>query len=214
MKVSVRTVGPFRENSYLIVDDAANVAVLVDPGDEPEALVAMVQASGATLDAIWCTHAHLDHIGGIVGVRRQYPVPVHLHPLDLPFFRQLSARAAEMYGVPFEQPECDVTSLADGQEMRCGSLSFTVVHVPGHSPGQVSFNGHGAAFSGDLLFAGSIGRTDLPLSDPVAMDASLERFARLPRETVVYPGHGAPTSIGAERQSNPFLSGHARTVKR
>ena len=214
MKVDVRTVGPFRENCYLIVDEATNSAVLVDPGDEGESLVAMVRASGANLAAIWCTHAHLDHIGGIAAVRRTYPVPVHLHPLDLPFYTQLSARAAEMYGVPFEQPEGDVTTLSDGQVLRCGTLSFTVMHVPGHAPGQVSFNGHGVAFSGDLLFAGSIGRTDLPLSNPFDMDASLDRFAALPGETMVHPGHGEATTIGIERETNPFLSGRARTLKR
>ena len=210
----MRTVGPFQENCYLIVDDETNEAVLVDPGDDGAELVAMVQRSGATLTAIWCTHAHIDHIGGIAEVRRTYPVPVSLHPLDLPYFTQLSARAALMYGVSFEQPEPPDLELAEGDVVHCGSLAFTVMHLPGHAPGQVSFNGEGAAFSGDLLFYGSIGRTDLPLSDPFAMDASLARFARLPGETIVYPGHGPSTTIGAERETNPFLAGRARALKR
>ena len=214
MKIDVRTVGPFQENCYLVVDPATNEAVLVDPGDEGASLAAMVESSGATLSAIWCTHAHLDHIGGIAEVRRRYPVPVHLHPLDMPFYTQLSARAAEAYGVPFEQPTGDVTPLADGDVVHCGRLAFTVTHLPGHSPGQVSFNGHGVALSGDLLFAGSIGRTDLPLCNPFDMEASLERFAALPGETTVYPGHGPATTVARERDSNPFLSGVARTLKR
>ena len=98
--------------------------------------------------------------------------------------------------------------------MQCGALRFEVMHVPGHAPGQVSFNGHGIAIAGDLLFAGSIGRTDLPLSDPYAMDASLERFSALPASTRVYPGHGPSTTIGKELETNPFLSGRARSVKR
>jgi glyoxylase-like metal-dependent hydrolase (beta-lactamase superfamily II) len=214
MIIDVRTVGPFQENCYLVVDDATSEAVLVDPGDDGEQLLEMVRASGARLTAIWCTHAHIDHIGAINAVRAAHPVPVYLHPRDLPYYTALSARAAVMYGVDFDQPEGPHAELADGQVVHCGSLAFTVMHVPGHAPGLVSFNGHGVALSGDLLFEGSIGRTDLPLSNPFEMDASLERFATLPADTVVYPGHGPATTIGAERRSNPFLSGRARALKR
>lgn len=214
MKVDRRTVGPFEENCYLVSDEAAGAAVLIDPGEEGERIVEMIRSSGATLEAIWLTHAHLDHIGAIAAVRRQFDVPVWLHPLDLPNYTRLSARAAEMYGLPFEQPEGPDHELADGQTLSCGGLSFQVMHVPGHAPGLVSFNGESAAFGGDLLFAGSIGRTDLPLGNPVDMDASLERFAALPDEIVVYPGHGPDTTIGRERRTNPFLTGRARAVRR
>jgi len=214
VKIDMRTVGPFQENCYLIVDETTNRAVLVDPGDEGEELVRMVRASGADLEAIWLTHAHIDHIGGIAEVRRHFDVPVHLHPLDLPYYTQLSARAAQMYGVSYEQPDGPHRELAEGDVMTCGSLRFTVMHVPGHAPGLVSFNGEGCAFSGDLLFAGSIGRTDLPLSNPFDMDASLDRFGALPGETRVYPGHGGATTTAEEKRSNPFLAGRARALKR
>jgi glyoxylase-like metal-dependent hydrolase (beta-lactamase superfamily II) len=214
VKIDVRTVGPFQENCYLVVDETTNRAVLVDPGDDGPRLVEMVRASGAALDAIWLTHAHIDHIGAIADVRRRYDVPVHLHPLDLPYYERLSARAAEMYGIPFEQPDGPHHELADGDVLSVGSLRFTVMHVPGHAPGLVSFNGDGVSLSGDLLFAGSIGRTDLPLANPFDMDASLERFSTLPGETIVYPGHGAPTTIADERRTNPFLAGRARALKR
>lgn len=214
MKIDVRTVGAFAENCYLVGDEGSGRAVLVDPGDEGERIVEMVRAFGATLDAIWLTHAHLDHIGAINVVRAAFPVPVHLHPLDLPFYESLSAHAARMYGLPWDQPDAVTLPIAEGDVMRCGALEFRVMHVPGHAPGQVSFNGSDVAFGGDLLFAGSIGRTDLPLSDPYAMDASLERFATLPATTRVYPGHGPSTTIGKELETNPFLSGRARALKR
>lgn len=214
MRIESRTVGPFAENCYLVIDEGSGRAVLIDPGDEGSRIIEMVADSGASLDAIWLTHAHLDHIGAVNDVRAHYTVPVYLHPLDLPYYERLSAHAAKMYGLPWDQPEAVPVPMADGDTMECGTLTFSVMHVPGHAPGQVSFNGHGVALSGDLLFAGSIGRTDLPLSDPYAMDASLEQFASLPASSVVYPGHGPTTTIGKEIETNPFLSGRARTVKR
>jgi hydroxyacylglutathione hydrolase len=214
VRIESRAVGPFQANSYLVVDPATDVAVLIDPGADGAALLEMVRESGARLEAIWLTHAHVDHMGAVAEVRRRHPVPVSVHPLDRPFYDSISARMAEAYGLPFEQPAPPDRELADGDLLACGELRFTVMHVPGHAPGLVSFNADGVALCGDLLFAGSIGRTDLPLSDPFAMDASLERFAALPDYTTVYPGHGGATTIGEELQSNPFLSGRARALKR
>jgi glyoxylase-like metal-dependent hydrolase (beta-lactamase superfamily II) len=212
--VEHRTVGIFEENCYLVADESSGKAVIIDPGDEAARLIGMVRDAGVTLEAIWLTHAHVDHIGAVAAVRREFGVPVFLHPLDLPYYTRLSARSAEMYGMDFEQPDPPEHELADGDVLACGSLRFTVMHVPGHAPGLVSFNGHGAAFGGDLLFAGSIGRTDLPLASPTDMDASLERFATLPDETIVLPGHGPRTTLAREKLSNPFLTGRARSVRR
>jgi hydroxyacylglutathione hydrolase len=214
VKIDHRTVGVFEENCYLLTDDATGRAVLIDPGDEGARIVAMVRASGVTLDAVWLTHAHIDHIGAVAAVRRSFDVPVHLHPMDLPYYTELSARAAAMYGLDFEQPEAPDHELADGQEVMCGGLRFTVMHVPGHAPGLVAFNGEGISFGGDLLFAGSIGRTDLPLGSPGDMNTSLARYAMLPEGTIVYPGHGPSTTIGREKRTNPFLTGAARLVRR
>lgn len=211
--IRFETVGPFQENSYLVVDDATERAALVDPGDEPERLLEMVARSGATLDAIWLTHAHLDHVGAINGVRRVHPVPVFLHPLDRPLYDR-AAEIAAAYGVPLEQPDPPDRTLADGDVVTVGALRFNVLHTPGHAPGHVVFVGPGLALGGDLLFRGSVGRTDLPFCNGADMEASLARVSALPGETVVYPGHGPSTTIDEELANNPFLNGTAMPVRR
>jgi hydroxyacylglutathione hydrolase len=214
VKITGLTVGPFEENAYLVVDEGTRRAVLIDPGDEASRIVRMVRDSGAELEAIWLTHAHIDHIGAVAAVKREWDVPVYLHPADAPLYAA-GATQASFYGLPFEQPGPAERTLADGDRIRVGGLEFDVLHVPGHSPGLVVFHGNGVVLAGDLLFAGSIGRTDLPLSSPTAMETSLARVMReLPDETVVHPGHGPATSIGRERATNPFVTGLARMLVR
>lgn len=209
MKIDFRTVGPFVENSYLVIDDQAGHAVFVDPGDEADELVAMGEKWGAQVDAIWLTHAHIDHIGGIVGVRRRWPVPVHMHPRDSAVFER-AGDVARMYGIPFERPEAPDVDLAEGQVLTVGGLAFDVLHMPGHAPGHCVFVGEGIMLGGDLLFAGSVGRTDLPFSDHDAMAASLGRLTTLDSNIVVRPGHGPETTIGRELETNPFLTSIVR----
>jgi glyoxylase-like metal-dependent hydrolase (beta-lactamase superfamily II) len=211
--VASHTVGALQENCYLVVDDDQGRAVLVDPGAEGDRLVDAVRRSGAELDAIWLTHAHIDHVGGIAAVKRVWDVPVHLHPADELLYRNADRQAAA-YGLPFEAPPPFDRRLADGDVLRVGSLAFEVMHTPGHAPGHVLFVGEGVAFARDLIFAGSIGRTDLPLSNPAHMQESLARAATLPPETALHPGHGPATTMGAELRSNPFLSGAARVLRR
>ena len=212
MKITHVTVGPFQENSYLVVDETTNDAVLVDPGDSDPRVLRMLQESGATLRAIWLTHGHVDHIGGIAAVKRLHDVPVHLHKADRVVY-DAQEFYAEAYNIPFEPPPPPDTELVDGGTVSFGSLTFDVTHVPGHAPGHVMFSGHGVVLGGDLLFAGSIGRTDLPLGNPTDMTQSLTKIAALPPETVVYAGHGPQTTVGTELQTNPFLNGTAN-VKR
>jgi hydroxyacylglutathione hydrolase len=214
VKVARLTVGPFEENCYLIVDDDARRAVLVDPGDEPTRIARMVRDSRAELEAIWLTHAHIDHIGAVAALKREWDVPVYLHPADAPLY-VAGATQASFYGLDFEQPGPPERTFADGDRLRVGGLEFEVLHTPGHSPGHVILHAAGVVLGGDLLFAGSIGRTDLPLSSPAAMEASLTRvMAYFADEVVVHPGHGPSTSIGRERATNPFLNSRARVPVR
>jgi glyoxylase-like metal-dependent hydrolase (beta-lactamase superfamily II) len=205
------TVGLLEENTYLLVDDATGAAVLVDPGDEGDVILAGVEASGARLEAIWVTHGHLDHVGAIAAVKRAWDVPIHLHPLDEPLYRT-AWKQAEYYGIPFEQPPAADQEFAEGGSVTVGTLTFEVMHAPGHAPGHVVLHGHGIALVGDVLFAGSVGRTDLPLSNPAHLTASLRKLSALPAETIVYPGHGPTTTIGRELATNPFLTGAARVL--
>jgi hydroxyacylglutathione hydrolase len=208
MRVAAWTVGEFQENCYLVEDESGRAAI-IDPGGEPARLVSEIEESGAEPEALWLTHAHLDHIGAIAALRRRWPVPVHLHPADRPLY-VAAERQARMYGLPFEEPPPPDAELGDGDVLRVGRLSFAVMHAPGHSPGHVVLHGHGVAFVGDCLFAGSVGRTDLPGSNGAQLVESLRKIAALPGETIVYPGHGPSTTIAEERATNPFLTGAAR----
>jgi hydroxyacylglutathione hydrolase len=213
VSVQTLTVGAFQENCYLIVDSRSGKAVIVDPGGEGERLVEAVDKSGATLEAVWITHAHVDHVGAIASIKQRWDVPVYLHPLDRRLY-EAAGRQAQVYGVQFEEPPPPDREFSDGQQLKIGDVALSVMHAPGHSPGHVVIHGDGIALVGDCLFAGSIGRTDLPFSDPPQLAASLEKISALPPETVVYPGHGMDTTIGEERRSNPFLNGSARIVGR
>jgi hydroxyacylglutathione hydrolase len=211
--VQTLTVGAFQENCYLVLDSRSGKAVIVDPGGEGERLVEAVDKSGATLEAVWITHAHVDHVGAIASIKQRWDVPVYLHPLDRRLY-EAAGRQAQVYGVQFEEPPPPDREFADGQQLKVGDVELSVMHAPGHSPGHVVIHGDGIALVGDCLFAGSIGRTDLPFSDPPQLAASLQKISALPPETVVYPGHGMDTTIGEERRSNPFLNGSARIVGR
>lgn len=211
VRVQQLTVGPLSENCWLLSDSESGTAVLVDPGEEHDRIMAALEATGCALDSIWLTHAHFDHVGAIAGLRELYDVPVRLHPLDLPLYRAASS-SARVWGIEVSPPPEPTHDIGEGDSLRVGRFTFTVWHLPGHAPGHVAFLGHGLCISGDLIFAGSIGRTDLPLCDPKAMMESLARLAALPPGTRVLPGHGPTTTIGNELNSNPFMSGLVRPI--
>ena len=210
LDVLTLTNGVFAENCHILVDRDAGEAVIVDPGEEADLFLHRVATERVTLKAIWLTHAHVDHILGVAEVVEATHVPVYLHPADRPWYDALPEQA-ERFGLSASAPPPPGMELADGVTVTLGGLSVEVRHVPGHTPGHVAFVGHGAAVVGDCLFAGSIGRTDLPGGDTETLLSSIRgKLLTLPDETVVYPGHGPPTTIGRERRTNPFLTGALR----
>jgi hydroxyacylglutathione hydrolase len=196
--------GPLQENAWLVIDRATRDAAMVDPGEDADLLIAAVERAGVRLRAIWLTHAHFDHIGAVKALRARFEVPVFLHEADVPIFEAGPFQAAS-YGLPFEGDEVPAERFTEGQGLRLGELSFTVMHTPGHSPGHVTLYGHGIALVGDCLFAGSIGRTDLPFGNVSDFGRSLSRIVALPPETRVLPGHGPATTIGEQRRTNPYI---------
>jgi len=204
--------GQFVENCYFVIDEATAECAIIDPGEEAGLIAHKLQAEGVRPVGIWLTHAHLDHVLGVSRVREETGAPVYLHPADRPLYDAAPQQGAA-FGIPAPRLAPPDRSFAHGDELRVGKLTFTVRHVPGHSPGHVAVVGHGAVFAGDVLFQGSIGRTDLPGGDFDALIGSIGReLLVLPDSTIVYPGHGPETTIGAERQSNPFLTGAVRAV--
>jgi hydroxyacylglutathione hydrolase len=212
LRIEAFPVGPFQANAYVIIDDATQRAAIVDPGADGDSLGDHLLATGVTLDAIWITHGHLDHVGGIAGVRRKFPdAPIWLHPADRPLYDNV-AQQARVYGIPMESPPPPDRSWGEGDRVALGQHRFDILHLPGHAPGHVVLMGADVVFVGDVVFAGSIGRTDLPLSDPRAMQASLQRVVQWAPQLTLYPGHGPSTTVGAEMRSNPFLVGLARPL--
>lgn len=210
MKVVAVPNGQFVENSYLVIDEASGVCAVIDPGEDADLIADHLARSGARPVAIWLTHAHIDHVLGVSRLKAETAAPVCLHPADRPLYDHVPEQALA-FGLRAEPlPEPD-RALAHGDVLKVGTLAFRVHHAPGHSPGSVVFVGQGVAFTGDVLFQGSIGRTDLPGGDFETLIASIEReLLTLPDSTIVYAGHGPDTSVGHERRHNPFLSGAQR----
>lgn len=200
--------GVFAENCYLVVDERAKECAIVDPGEEAGLILHKVKETGARPVAIWLTHAHVDHVLGVPRVHAETGAPIYLHPADRRLYDRVPDQAAA-FGLRMSErlppPDHD---WSHGQIARVGELEFQVRHAPGHAPGHVVLVGDGVVLGGDVLFAGSIGRTDLPGGDTEALLASIEReLLSLPDAHIVHTGHGPDTTIGRERRTNPYLTG-------
>lgn len=200
------TVGMVQENSYIVrADSQADRAVIVDPGDEPERLLAAAESLGVRIEAILLTHCHFDHIGAVAPVAAATGAPVYCPVIERPLLSDVMRWVPPGFG-PFESYEADHT-LAGGERLNLAGMDFEVIFTPGHSPGHLTYAVGGALLSGDVLFQGSVGRVDLPGGDWGTLERSIEGLIRAyPAETAVHPGHMGVTTLGRELQTNPFLS--------
>ena len=207
MAINQYRLGPMGNNTYLIVDDATGEAALVDPSFDSEELWPELQGLGLTLRYLLNTHAHFDHVIGNAFFAAATGIPIALHRDDLPLLRALPQQA-KMFGFEVEPSPDPTIWLEEGRSLTLGETEIGVLHTPGHSPGSVTFVIGDSAIVGDCLFAGSIGRTDLPgASQQTLLQSIKTRLLSLPDLTHVLPGHEESTTIGDERRTNPFLRG-------
>jgi glyoxylase-like metal-dependent hydrolase (beta-lactamase superfamily II) len=209
MIVEMVTVGPFQENCYVISDEASGTGALIDPGDEPARIALTVERLGLAISRIIVTHAHVDHVRAIAPLVDEYICPVLMHE-EAEAMLKTAPQQAMMFGTRFGKvPKVD-GYITDDEVLEVGPIKLRSLYTPGHAPGHLAFYAEeqGIVFSGDALFAGSVGRVDLPGgSMEVLMRSISERLMTLPDETRVLSGHGPETTIGRERMTNPFLRG-------
>jgi glyoxylase-like metal-dependent hydrolase (beta-lactamase superfamily II) len=208
LDVQMFTVGPVQENCFIVREQGSGRAVIVDPGEEPDKLLAAIETLGIEkLEAILITHTHFDHVGAVAPVARATGAPVYCPELETRVLANIMDFVPwEGFG-PFESYDADHT-VKGGETLELAGLTFDVVFTPGHSPGHVTYavKDADAVFSGDVLFEGSVGRVDLPGGDWPTLLRSIESLVdAYPAETTVYPGHMGITTLGRERATNPFL---------
>jgi hydroxyacylglutathione hydrolase len=206
------TVGSIAENCFVIHNEGSGRALIVDPGEEPERILAEVEATGAEVEAILITHCHFDHIGAVAPVAAATGAPVYCPEIEVPMLADIMSFVPFPGFGPYESYQADET-VKGGEELELAGLALDVIFTPGHSPGHVTYSvrGEEAIFSGDVLFQGSVGRVDLPGGDgPTLMRSIATLVDSHAPETTVYPGHMSITSLAAERATNPFLAEQPR----
>jgi glyoxylase-like metal-dependent hydrolase (beta-lactamase superfamily II) len=209
MILEMLTVGPFQENCYVIGDEATGEGALIDPGDEAARIALAVERTNLEIGWIIITHAHIDHVGAVAALVDEYACPVLMHAEAEPMLGQLPTQAM-MMGLRFGKVPAVDRHIEDDEVLEVGGLELKALYTPGHAPGHLAFylESEGLVLSGDALFAGGVGRTDLFGGDMKLLLRSIdERLMTLPDETRVLPGHGPETTIGEEQAHNPFLGG-------
>jgi len=198
-------VGPFAMNAHILWCSRTQAGILIDPGDEVDLILQTIMALKVKPARIVLTHAHLDHVFYAKEVQKRLMLPLFMHRDDEPLLERLPYQA-QMFGLPTPEPPRVDGYLAEGDEVSFGEVTLKILHVPGHSPGSIMLYGEDTAVVGDVLFQGSIGRTDLPFgSYETLMNSIRQKLMTLPDRVRVLPGHGSETTIGFERRSNPFL---------
>jgi len=201
------TVGPVQENCFIARVDGSSRAVIIDPGDEADRILAPVRELGLEVEAVLLTHTHFDHVGAVAPVARETGAPVYVSEIERPVLADIMSYVPFAGIGPYESYEADYV-LRGGEQLELAGLEIDVLFTPGHSPGHLSFSipSEQALFSGDVLFQGSVGRTDLPGGDWATLIGSIGTLVEsLPEDTTVYPGHMGITNLGTERRTNPFL---------
>lgn len=204
MKIETFVVGQLQNNCYIIYDQDTRESLVVDPGDEPDRVQDFIKESGLTIKYIVCTHAHFDHIGALLEIKASTGAEIVIHKSDLPIYLSAQQHAA-MWGFqidPLPEPELFVS---EGDILTLGQIRFQVMHTPGHSPGGICLFGEGVLITGDTVFAGSVGRTDLPGGDILELKKSFARIMSLPPSTQILPGHGPSSTVHREKTTNFFM---------
>jgi glyoxylase-like metal-dependent hydrolase (beta-lactamase superfamily II) len=208
LEVRQLTVGSIAENCFIFRAEGSDKALVVDPGEEAERILAAVEETGAEVEAILVTHTHFDHIGAVAPVAKATGAPVYCPEIEVPVLADIMAFVPYAGFGPYESYDADET-VKGGEELELAGLTLDVIFTPGHSPGHVTYSvrGEQAIFSGDVLFQGSVGRVDLPGGDGPTLLRSIQTLIEgHGPETAVYPGHMGPTTLGAEQAGNPFLA--------
>jgi glyoxylase-like metal-dependent hydrolase (beta-lactamase superfamily II) len=207
MDVRMLTVGPVQENCFMARKDGAREALVIDPGDEPERIIKLIDELGVSVEAILITHTHFDHVGAVAPLARHTNAPVWCPQLETQVLAEIMSYVPWPGFGPFESYDADHT-VSGGEKLELAGFEIDVIFTPGHSPGHVSYSiaAEKALFSGDVLFQGSVGRTDLPGGDwPTLAQSIAGLLDALPEDTQVFPGHMGLTTLGRERATNPFL---------
>ncbi|MFN3479790.1 MAG: MBL fold metallo-hydrolase [Thermodesulfovibrionales bacterium] len=205
MLIKQIAVGPLQSNCFIIGDEVTAESIVVDPGDEPDLIMDVINGNGLKVSYIVCTHGHFDHVGAVSDIKGKTGAKVVIHKDEIDIYHAARDMAA-FWGYEVERlPEPDIL-VDDGDKIRIGNMSFTIIHTPGHSPGGICLYGEGIVVTGDTLFAGSVGRTDFYGGDMNKLKESFHRLMKLPGETKVLPGHGPDSTISIEKRDNPFAS--------
>ena len=205
MILETLVVGPLQVNCYILGDEATHQGIIIDPGDDAREIIDAIKRHQLEIVAIVNTHAHFDHVGALTAVREFTNAPFMLHAAEAPLLASAKLSAA-MFGLSVETPKPADRLLSEGDQVVAGSIALKVLHTPGHTPGGICLLDGMLVFTGDTLFQSSIGRTDLPGGAYGTLMASIrDKLLPLPDNTIVHAGHGDATTIGAEKQFNPFV---------